>query len=126
MKRVKTPKAEISLLDNYIVRMQIFDYIHLEEEDILEFNTIKIELTDGQAYKELFVSGKYTSLSKEARELLAKKEMGLNRIAKAIVVTSLAQRFIANFIRKFNKSKSKVKVFNSEEEAMQWFESIEG
>ena len=124
MKNIKTAKAEISLLKDNIVRMQILDYTHLEEEDVVEFNHIKKGLVGNNIHKVLLVSGKYTTISKEAREFSGKREIGENRIAKAIVVNSLAQALIANFFVKFQKSQSKVKVFSREDEALLWLKSV--
>jgi len=122
MRSAKTAKAEIRLLTPDIVYMRIFDEAHLELGDVKELNRLKRELVGNNAHSVLLVSGKYTTIAKEAREFSSGKEVGENRKAKAIVVSSLAQSLIANFFIKFHRTGSKVRAFDNEAAALAWLQ----
>jgi hypothetical protein len=118
--KIKTSKAEVCLLRDNLVKITVNDNVHLEAEDVIEINRAKRALVKGTRHTVLLLSGKFTSISKEAREISAYKAVSENRIAKAIVINSLAQRIIGDFfIRRIN-SRESIKLFDKEEEAFLW------
>lgn len=69
--------------------------------------------------------GRYTSISKEAREVGMRKEANEMSIAIAVVIHSLAQRLIINFQSKFvSKTKTQMRAFDSKEEGLKWLKSF--
>lgn len=117
---ISVPKADVVIIDKRIVKMTIRDGSHLEIEDVIEINKIKCRLTAEKKHVVLLISGTDTSISKEARELSADNELARNRLAKAIVINSLAQRIIGNYFIRFNKSSTPVKLFKNENDALDW------
>lgn len=125
MKKIITSKAEIVLLKEGFVRINIADGVHLEVEDSLAIHEAKLKLLPpGGKHVVLVDSGKFSTISKEAREFSAKDEISDNRIAKALVVHSLAQKLIGDFFIRVNKPKGKTRMFVSESKAIRWLNAF--
>jgi hypothetical protein len=60
------------------------------------------------------------NITSEGRKIAADKIENPNLIANAVVVDSLSVKLTANFFLKFNKPYFKLKIFNTEEKAMEW------
>lgn len=63
-------------------------------------------------------------IDKEARQYLASDEAGRIFEAQAYVTRSTSSKIIGNFIMNFNKPACPVKLFNSEEKAVEWFDEF--
>ena len=63
---------------------------------------------------------KIKSITKDARDRFSIKDRETNVSAIAIIIGSSLSRMIANFYLGINKPKIPVKLFNSEEKAVQW------
>ena len=63
---------------------------------------------------------KIKSITKDARDHFSIKDRETNVSAIAIIIGSSLSRMIANFYLGINKPKIPVKLFNSEEKAVQW------
>lgn len=124
MKEILDGKAELSLLENNIVKVAVYDYVHLEEADVKNIHELKIRMVKNRRHFVLLVPGKFWSASKEAREFSAKEEVSEKRMAKAIVTSTLAHKIIGNFFLRVNQPKSLVKLFNSETEAISWLKKL--
>ena len=121
MKKITTSKAEIVLLKEGFVRINIADGVHLEEEDTRAIHEAKLRLIKpGDKHVVLLDSGKFSTISKEARELSARAEITDNRLAKAMVVHSLAQKLIGGFFIKKDKPTGRTRMFVSETKAIRW------
>ncbi len=65
--------------------------------------------------------GKFTSLTKEAREFSQRPESNEMTLATAVVIRSLAQRIVINFmISVMHQQAMKMRMFESEEKAVEW------
>ena len=65
--------------------------------------------------------GKFTSLTKEAREFSQKSESNEMTLATAVIIRSLAQRIVINFmITMMHHQTMKMKMFDSKEKAIAW------
>ena len=124
MKEIELEKATLSLLSDNIVKMQIHDGAHLESRDIVQIHKAKLTMGGNEKHAVLLLSGKETTITKQAREISGHQDIGTNRKAKAIVVNSLAQRIIGNFFMRMQRSESKVKIFNTENEAHLWLNAM--
>jgi hypothetical protein len=124
VQKIGVSKGEVSLLTSQVVRLGVRDGVELEAEDILEFNTAKHKLIGEMKHVVLLVSGKFTTISKEARELSAQELISRNCLAKAIVITSLAHRLLGQFFIQFDKPPTPVKLFESEAEGLEWLKTF--
>lgn len=77
-------------------------------------------LGDGRRFPNLITVGKYTTITKEARDYAASDEANKYTLADGYVLHSFHQKIIANFFIKFNKPKMPVRFFNNEEDALEW------
>lgn len=83
------------------------------------------KLTGNTKCKQIIIAGKYTSITKEAREFAATKPAVEFTLAEAYVIQSLAQRLIANFYMKFSKPLVPTRVFTDREKAEKWIKSVQ-
>ncbi len=72
----------------------------------------------------LFTASNYVSINKETREHSIIMEALYPGLASAVVAPSIAYKLIANFYLLINKPKSPYKVFNEEEEAIEWLKTF--
>lgn len=66
--------------------------------------------------------GQHATVDKATREFLQQHKAPF--ICEAIVITSLAQRLLANFYMSVKSHKSPTKVFNSKEKALEWIDTF--
>lgn len=124
MKIIETSKAEIALYEKNIVKIAVKDDVYLEAQDITEIEKARLLLVKENYYRVLHICGENSSMSKEARELCTSKEVSKNRVAKAIITNSLAQKLVINFLIKFNKPPDPTRIFKTEPEALRWLDDI--
>lgn len=62
--------------------------------------------------------------SVEARNYLTQPESGKYTMARALLISSLAQRIIGNFIINVQKPDPPVRLFNTEKDAIKWLRSL--
>ena len=103
-----------------IIRLQLNDRADVEVHDIEEIHKANQKLCEGSKYSLLVIIGKYSTVSPEARELSANKELSKNRISLAFVSNSLADKLLVNFFIKFNRPNTPTKLFTDEGEAIRW------
>jgi hypothetical protein len=120
MNVISTKKADVSLTSDGHILIRILEYSEVEAEDIKEINAAKDQLTEGKRNTVIFVTPNYGSISKEARELSASKEVYHNAIAKALVVSNMAGRLVSHFFITVNKPPAPTKIFKTEAEAAKW------
>lgn len=93
---------------------------HVGTEDAWELKRQNMELSGGLPYCVLVVSGHLSSVSKEAREIVASKEyVGVTK-AKAFLIESLGHRIVGNFYLTVNKPHIKTKLFSNRNDAILW------
>jgi hypothetical protein len=124
---IENKTASITALDHSIILYQLKEGSVIELEDSIAMYEETKRISGGKKYASLVDARATTTLTKEAREWSAKPEIQKNLIAQAIVVTSLANRLVGNFIITFHKPKAPTKLFSSMEKAKEWLiEKIKG
>ena len=119
----KAKNSSIHLDENGIIHLKIEDgtCVELDENKLIIENCYKLA-KKGEAF--LFVeSGKYSSISKEAREFATTPYVYDLFYAQAIVIENVAQRIIVNFLKAFYNKKGgleKMRVFTDRKLAYQW------
>ncbi len=114
--------AFIAPLEDSIILFIMKGDTIIELQDAKEIYSITMRITAGRKYASLVDAREHVFLSKEAREWSTQTELHQNLIAQAIVVSSLANRLIANFIVRFNRSQSPMRVFSKVETARIWLD----
>ena len=96
--------ARIEFWENNIVYIDIKDNEEIELADAKEhYEVIKARYDGKNKFLVLANPGQYTSITKEAREFSALPESNEMSLAVAVVIKSLSQRMILNFITLFVK-----------------------
>lgn len=94
----------------------------IDSNDINLMKKINLQLSDNRPYVLLVDSKEFSSISKDARELSASKEMAKVTYAKALLVHSLAHKLVGNFYINVNKPFIKTKIFTDRQKALNWLE----
>jgi len=81
-------------------------------------------ITNQKKCLQLIVAGKYSNVSKEAREFMALEESVRFSIAEAYILQSLAQKIVANFFLRFNTPKAPTRMFTNRESAEKWLRTF--
>lgn len=114
----------VKLRSDGIIHLEIKDDVEVAEEDIREMNAAVGKIGEGRKYPNLITVGKYTSVSKEARDFAASEEANIFTLADGYVLHSFHQKILGNFFMKFNKPKVPVRFFTEENEAVEWLKEF--
>ncbi|MDP3567527.1 hypothetical protein [Sediminibacterium sp.] len=119
--------SEIELWDNGIIFIKIDDGAEIGLEDSKRQLDFLKEKYDGiNKFKVLVIPGRYSTLSKEAREFSTKPETNEMTLANAVVVQSLAHRIVLNFIISLTRQQNmKMRIFDDKNKAIDWLLSFE-
>ncbi len=107
---------------NGIIFMKLKDNVQIEYEDsVNQFEFLKARAHGEHSCLVLVEAGRYTNISKEAREFSTQPEINLYTKATAVIVKSLAHRILINFIINFTRQQTmKMRMFDDKEKAIQW------
>jgi hypothetical protein len=121
MTRLRFSKGEARLLEDGVIENVIFDYASLECEDVLTFRDLNQTLAKkNNHYVVLVESGVFTSISEQARKLLASSDFKQFVVAKALIAQNFAQELVINFYLRVNKPAIETKLFTKRTAALQW------
>jgi hypothetical protein len=119
-------KFKVTLIETYILLIEVGDFEVFEVEDLLKIrNWIKTELKSEKLFN-LFQFGNGSSLSRELREYAASEEGAVRTIGTAILVKNLAQQLLIDYYLKFNKPIYPTKAFFKKEKAIEWIKQSMG
>ena len=122
MKKAELDKVYTELLKPNIVMVTVKDNSIIDIEEIIAIKKLNVELVGGVNYGLIIETGRYTSISNEARTMMVTKQIEENRVAIAIIINHLPQRILANFFLKINNPAVPAKIFSSRQRALQWME----
>jgi hypothetical protein len=108
--------------DNGIIFIKIQDHAEITLEDSKAQHDFLKKRFDGVNKHIILVEpGRYTSLSKEAREFSTDPKNNEMTAATAVIVKSLAQRLVINFIISFTRQQTmKMRMFDDKIKAIDW------
>ena len=124
MKKISTAHADVILEKENFIRIEIYEKAELDLAAIKEINKAKRSLIGNKFHTVLFIPGLQASISREAREFSASKEVVKNAIAKAILAKNFSHRLIGNFFLKINKPAHPTSIFSTETDAVQWLQKM--
>jgi len=122
-KKIETEDVLIQLRSDGIVHVMFKENITLDVE--LQMKNLKLynEICESKKHPFLFTAFPGVTITKEARENSQNIEH-LSPIGRsAVVADSLPYRIIANFYLKVNRPKNPYRVFNNENDAINWLYS---
>jgi hypothetical protein len=118
--RYSTEKAEAFKLEGIIIENTIKENVVLEVEDVRSIKEINLRLCEGKNYALLVDPKEGSSITDEARALLASPELGQYNLAKAILIHTNKQKIIGNIYLRVNKPFVKTRMFTNREKALVW------
>lgn len=118
--KIETDRFVITLIEPGIIELYVKPGTAIEPVDMLRIKELNLNMTAGQSYSVMVLSGFMSSISKSAREISASREYVQNTLAKALIVESLGQRIIANFYLSVNKPHLKTRIFSNRQDALEW------
>lgn len=92
----------------------------LDVKEVKEFTSICEKLSGNKPYFLVSDARVNLSITTEGRKAAASKEISPLLVANAVLVNNVAVRMVANFFTTVNKPHFKYKVFNEEQEALNW------
>lgn len=126
---VESQRQRISIIeiwDNGIIYIKIDDNNEIDLNDsVKQLNFLQSKFDGENKHLVLVEVGKYTTISKEAREFSERPESNEITEGTAVLTNSLAQRIIVNFIISIIKKQAmKLRAFENKEKAIEWLLSI--
>src|ERR1700748_3037493 len=122
MKSIEAKTAIYSMLEPDILFVEMKEDAVVDVAEVKENYEAAMKMTNGNRYASLVDARAFATITIEAREYSARPEIYTNVIAQAIVITSLANRLLANFLIQFYKKNKSVemKMFNDCDTALTW------
>lgn len=120
---VSTRCATFNLIEEGILHIVLIENseIDLEESKLMQQKSQL--LTGGKKFVALIDARTKVFVTKESREWGSSAEAQKNMIAQAILINSLANRLVGNFIIKFHKPVAKTALFTDEASALKWLKN---
>lgn len=119
-KKLELEKFTVTILEPGIVEDHVKSGMHMETRDVWNLKKINQDLMGNRTYAVLISSGHLSSVSKNAREVVASKEFVGRTLAKALLVESLGHRIVGNFYLTVNRPFIKTRIFTDRNEALHW------
>jgi hypothetical protein len=116
----------VTLTDSSTLEVQIDKDIEFELDHAIQLNDRIRDISEREKYFQLTVYGSRTVPSKEARNFALSQEGSQHKLAEAIVVESLSQKMVFNFMINVERPSIRTKLFTCIEEAKEWLDSIKG
>lgn len=126
VEKIQTRIGSIELWDNGIVCYKIKDHVTVELEDSMQqLDFLKSKFDGKNKIPVLVQSGRYTDITKEAREFSARPESNAMTLANAVIVKTLAHRILINFMINLTRRQNmKMRMFTGKGEAIDWLLSL--
>lgn len=103
-----------------ILRITILKDAEIDISEAAENHALSNKLASGRKFVQLVKSEGDFEVTPEARAYAAQYSASEGRVAMAFITSSLAQRLIGNFYIKYNKPLVPVRMFKTEESALEW------
>ncbi len=120
MKNISFDFGDVQLLDNSIIRLEMFDNTTIGSDECKLMNDAIGNLSNYKETLVLMVPNNGTHFTAESRVFSASEEGLRYTIADALVAKNLAQQLIVSFYLKINKPAKPSKAFSTETEAIDW------
>ncbi len=116
-------KAEAFKYEGIIIENVIKEGVVLEVHDVLSIKDINLKIAENKNYALLVDAKEGSTITDEARKLLASKELADFNIAKAIIIYTQKQKFLGNIYLSVNKPHVKTRLFTDRAKAIEWLKT---
>ncbi|WP_317898508.1 DUF7793 family protein [Aurantibacillus circumpalustris] len=113
-------KVEIFKLEGIIIENIVKEGAELQTDDVRKIKEINLSLCDNKNYALLIDAKKESTITDDARALLASKELAHLNIAKAIIIHTNKQKILGNIYLTVNKPHVKTRLFTDRQKALEW------
>jgi hypothetical protein len=120
MNSVFTRTCEYSIIEKPIFLCKMIADREVDVDDVQENYETMLRIAENQLYAVLVDARVTVQITKEGMEHGTRPECYTNLIAQAILVDSLANRLVGNFIIKFHRPASPTKLFSDYDKALEW------
>lgn len=122
-KTLDTPYAFLSFEDD-VLFVKMKEGVNLGQTEMEELLKQAVEFTAPNKYFAIVDTSASYDSTPESRSFYAESDYSKHRYADAFIVNSLPMRLLVNFFITFNKPKIPSKMFNNEESAYEWINSL--
>lgn len=122
MERTRT--CEIFLDEFGILHVKILGGVLIDREDAADNFLVIRALTKGKPVLKLVDARKIFRIRKDARVFVERENDPDKNIARAIIVSFFVTKYIKAFFLNLETKKNPVKIFTSEQEALEWLKSF--
>ncbi len=113
------------MIDQHTIAINIDADTEFELDDAKRvYKAIEAEASEQKLYH-LIIFGDRTVPTREARHFCMSKEGSVNKLAEAVVASSLAQKMVFDFMINIERPIVRTKLFTSEIEALAWLQSLQ-
>ncbi|PIE86769.1 MAG: hypothetical protein CSA03_03785 [Bacteroidetes bacterium] len=116
--------SQVTLIDNAMVETRIEKDREFELKDAQQMVDTVQTIGNSRKFLHLTIFGERTVPSKEARQFSISKSGSQFKLAEAIVVQSLSQKMVFNFMINVERPSVRTKLFTSIDEAKKWLYSL--
>ena len=116
-------KAVIFLYEGIIIENVIKEGVTLDVQDVRRFKEVNLTIAANKNYALLIDAKAESTITDEARKLLASKELAHLTIAKAIIIHTQKQKILGNIYLTVNKPHVKTRLFTERSKAIAWLQS---
>jgi hypothetical protein len=106
--------------DGKLLTCELISDMEVDVPQVIADHEASKKITEGKKFISLVLVSQDTSITSEAQKISMQKEKYTHVVAQAIVIRSLAQRILGNFMIKFRKYPVPCQLFNAREEAVEW------
>jgi hypothetical protein len=118
--RYSLEKIEIFRLEGIIIENIIKEGVVLELADVKGIKEINLQICNNQNYALLVDAKDESTITEDARALLASEELAKFNIAKAIIIHTHKQKILGNLYLTVNRPHVKTRLFTDREKALNW------
>ncbi len=119
-KTFRGTKYSYTELPNGVVEILLDEDVELDINDAKEIFEVGAKFTNGVPARNLTIVAEGCSATIEALKYFGNKEFKNPSIAEAIVIRSLGQRLLADFLVRLVKGNWPMKIFSKREDAIEW------
>jgi hypothetical protein len=120
--KIELKNSIVGLRQDGIVHIMMKSNFDLRIADVDEINESVIKFGRGQKIITMLTAGEEITIDVEVREYAATQSQHVS--ACAIIVNSLIYKLVTNFYIYFQRPHYPIKIFNSEENALEWLKQF--
>jgi hypothetical protein len=122
MAKIVTSTAAYDIIEAHLFSCTMLEGAHVDLKDVDDNLAAVLALAQEERYAVLVDARAACTITPEAMEYSKRPESYRLLIAQAIVVDSLPNRIVANFIIKFHKPTAPTKLFGNNADAIVWLQ----